>query len=373
MFDKHASRHLAAYLDGWLDSRATADVKTHVACCERCRGELEQTRHGMAMVEALPLAPAPDHLWTAIESALERPAAVERPAVFPWRFAAAAAALVMVAVAALWYVDRPRGESWEVVRLAGSPSIGSERITETALIRGGQSIQTDGSSRARIQIGEIGSVDVEPNTHVAVVAADPGEHRLALRSGEIAAKILAPPRLFFVETPSGTAVDLGCEYTLRCDRSGDGILRVQAGWVAFEFEGRESLVPAGASCRTRPGIGPGTPYFDDAPEPLVKALDLFDIHGAGVGPGPGAGPGASAGAGADEAAVALSAMLAESRTRDTLTLWHLLSRTDAGDRVRVYERMEALSPLPDGISREQVLALDAESLRRWREELAWTW
>ncbi|MEX2301066.1 MAG: zf-HC2 domain-containing protein [Bryobacterales bacterium] len=367
MFDKHASRQLAAYLDGGLDSRATADVKTHVASCERCRGELEQTREGMAMVEALPLAPAPHHLWTAIESALDRPAAVERPAVFPWRFAAAAAALGIVAVAALWYVDRPRGESWEVVRLAGSPSIGSERIAETALIRGGQSIETDGSSRARIQIGEIGSVDVEPNTQVAIVVARSSEHRLALRSGEIAAKILAPPRLFFVETPSGTAVDLGCEYTLRCDRSGEGILRVQAGWVAFEFEGRESLVPAGATCRTRPGIGPGTPYFDDAPEPLIKALDAFDFHGAG--PGPGAGGSVGRGGGAK----ALSVVLAESRTRDTLTLWHLLSRVDAGDRVRVYERMEALSPPPEGISRQPVLALDAESLRRWREELAWTW
>jgi hypothetical protein len=351
MFDKHASRHLAAYLDGRLDSRASADVKTHVASCERCRGELEQTREGMAMVEALPLAQAPDHLWTAIESALDRPA--PRPAVFPWRFAAAAVALVIVAVAALWYVDRPRGESWEVVRLAGSPSIGSERVTEIAQIRGGQSIETDGSSRARIRIGEIGSVDVEPNTQVAVVAAHPSEHRLALRSGEIAAKILAPPRLFFVETPSGTAVDLGCEYTLRCDRSGVGILRVQAGWVAFEFEGRESLVPAGATCHTRPGVGPGTPYFDDAPEPLLEALDAFDFHGGGAG--------------------ALSAVLAESRVRDTLTLWHLLSRVDAGGRVRVYERMDALSPPPDGVSREQVLALDAESLRRWREELAWTW
>jgi hypothetical protein len=282
---------------------------------------------------------------------------------------------VIVAVAALWYVDHPRGESWEVERLAGSPSIGSERIAATALIRGGQSIETDGSSRARIQIGEIGSVDVEPNTQVTIVAAHPSEHRLALRSGEIAAKILAPPRLFFVETPSGTAVDLGCEYTLRCDRSGDGILRVQAGWVAFEFEGRESLVPAGATCHTRSGVGPGTPYFEDAPEPLIIALDGLDFHGAG--PGASAGADGSVGAGGRVApgggAEALSVVLAESRTRDTLTLWHLLSRVDAGDRVRVYERMEALSPPPEGISRQQVLALDAESLRRWREELAWTW
>lgn len=353
MFHNYASRHLAPYLDGKLADGTRRHVETHVATCAGCRTELEQIREGMAMVQALPLAQAPEHIWAAIETALDRPETRERAPVFQWRFAAAAAALVILAAVASWYFVRPRGEQWEVVRLAGSPTIGSERIVKMARIRRGESIETDGSSRARIQVGEIGSVDVEPNTRLAVVAAHPREHRLALRSGEITAKILAPPRLFFVETPAGTAVDLGCEYTLRCDNSGVGVLRVQAGWVAFEFEGRESLVPAGATCRTQPGIGPGTPYFDDAPEPLVEALDAFDFQGGG--------------------ASAVNIVLAESRTRDTLTLWHLLSRVDPGDRLRVYERMAALSPPPDGISRQQLLALDPESLSRWRQELAWTW
>ena len=76
--------------------------------------------------------------------------------------------------------------------------------------RDGRGIERHGS-----RVGEIGSVEVEPNTRLRVVAAQPGEHRLALERGEIRAKITAPPRLFFVETASGTAVDLGCEYKLR--------------------------------------------------------------------------------------------------------------------------------------------------------------
>jgi hypothetical protein len=59
--------------------------------------------------------------------------------------------------------------------------------------------------------------------------------------------------------------------------------------------------------------------------------------------------------------------------RDTLTLWHLLARADPAGRMRVFERMSALSPMPDAISREKVLALDPESLTRWRQELAWAW
>jgi ferric-dicitrate binding protein FerR (iron transport regulator) len=379
MLDRHASRHLAAYLDGELDSAASRGVTTHVAACARCRGELDQVRAGMALAELLPLAQAPESVWAGIEAALERPAALEWPAapqgpagtaLAPparpgaatgrWRFAAAAALLVITALAVLWYGHAAHGEQWEVVRLAGSPAIGPERVAGTALIRGGQAIVTDGSSRARIQVGAIGSVDVEPGTSLAVVTARANEHRLALRSGEIAARIFAPPRLFFVETPAGTAVDLGCEYTLRCDTSGVGVLRVQTGWVAFEFEGRESLVPAGATCRTRPGVGPGTPYFDDASEALVEALQAFDFRRSGArAPEP--------------ARTLVDIVLAESRPRDTLTLWHLLSRVDPGERLRVYERMAALSPPPDGLSRERLLALDPESLSQWRLELAWTW
>jgi len=171
--------------------------------------------------------------------------------------------------------------------------------------------------------------------------------------GEIRAKISAPPRLFFVDTASGTAVDLGCEYALNTDEDGFGMLRVTKGWVSFQWKGLESLVPAGASCGTRPRAGPGIPYFDDAPENLKQALERFAFEKAGN--------------------EALGIILAESRVRDTLTLWHLLSRVEAGNRGRVYDRIAALTPVPAGVSREQALKLDPETLNRWKEELAWTW
>jgi hypothetical protein len=59
--------------------------------------------------------------------------------------------------------------------------------------------------------------------------------------------------------------------------------------------------------------------------------------------------------------------------RDTLTLWHLLFRVDTSERARVYDRIAALTPIPVGLSREKALALDPETMTRWREELAWTW
>jgi hypothetical protein len=246
-----------------------------------------------------------------------------------------------------WYGMRPARAAWPVTRLEGSPSAGTIKV--------GEWLQTDASSRARITVGNIGVVDVEPNTRLRLVAASPTEHRLTLAHGEISATVTAPPRLFLVDTPASTAVDLGCAYKIKTDESGDGVLRVTSGWVSLEWKGRESLVPAGADCRTRSKTGPGTPYFTDASENLQQALAAFDF-GGGL-----------------KASDPLETILSEARVRDTLTLWHLLARVNPAERVRVFDRMVELVPLPASVSRDRALELDPAALKSWREELAWKW
>ncbi len=253
--------------------------------------------------------------------------------------------MVILAVGAVvfWQVNRPA--PYEVSRLDAASGAGRMSI--------GEWIETDATSRARIKIGEIGTLDIAPNTRMQLLAAQPAEHRLKLARGFISAQILSPPRLFFVETPSSTVVDLGCAYTMEVDEAGVGQLRVTSGWASLEWNKVESLVPAGASCPTRPEVGPGTPAFDDASDRLRQALLEFDYANGG--------------------SRAVDVVLAESRQRDTLTLWHLLSRVEPDERPRIFDRMVAITPLPNGVTREKALALDAATLKLWREELAWTW
>ena len=139
-----------------------------------------------------------------------------------------------------------------------------------------------GSRRARPErrasrSGEIGRVDVDPNTRLQLVEARGREHRMALEKGTIHAQIWAPPKFFVVDTPSAVATDLGCAYTLKVDASGAGLVRVTSGWVGFEFKGRESFIPQEAVCATRPGVGPGTPYYEDAPSGYAAALTILDF------------------------------------------------------------------------------------------------
>jgi hypothetical protein len=357
MFQRHVSRRLAALVDGEMSAREAARINSHVSACLACSAALERIRFSAALLDRLPLAEAPASIWVSIEAAL---AAGERARVgrsedgFTWRpawrqplatwRAAAAVLLVSLTGLVLWQVTRPSAAS-DVVRLDARG--GDARMTI------GDWIETGDASRVRIRIGQIGTVDVGPNTRMQLLAARADEHRLNLAHGSISAEILAPPRLFFVETRSSTVVDLGCAYTMDVDQAGVGVLRVTSGWASLEFGGRESIVPAGASCPTRPEVGPGTPSFDDASARLKEALMAFDFAGGG--------------------AESLALVLAEARGRDTLTLWHLLPRVDAADRARVFDRLVELTPLPAGVARDKALALDPATLTLWREELAWTW
>ena len=335
MFTSHISRRIAAHIDGQLEQHSARQAEIHLRQCSRCQAEFEQVKQGMALVEQLPLVSAPEAMWSAIEAAFQEQHRRKTPVIeWLWQWRWVFAASVVLAVIGAAYFIHPQPNRWDVVRLGKASRIGA-----------GEWIETDARSRATVMVGAIGSVELAPNTRVRVVTALPGEHRLALAKGEILAKISAPPKLFFVDTAAGTAVDLGCEYTLSTGEDGSGLLRVIKGWVAFQWNGLESLVPAGASCRIRPQTGPQVPYFDDAPDSLKHAVENYD----------------------------LSAMLNESRARDTLTLWHLLWRVAGIDRERVFDRIATLTPVPAGVMREQALRLDPETLRRWKEELAWTW
>ena len=279
-------------------------------------------------------------------------------------FIAAFAGLAAAALLAVGVVDyesslhRPSisQSAWNVSTTEGAPRIGANTIGVSghlAALQAGETLETDGSSRATISDNATGEVDVDPDTRLRAVASRSGTKHLALDRGTIHAQIWAPAGRFVVDTPSAVAVDLGCVYTLHVDDSGNGLLQTSFGWVGFKLDGHESFIPTGAACATHPNSGPGTPYFEDASAKLREALAQFD----------------SAGSTPAQKSAALGIVLAEARKRDALTLWHLLSRADDSDRSRVFDRLSSLVPAPVGVTREGILRLDRAMLDTWWNQL----
>jgi hypothetical protein len=378
MFSNHVTKELSAYCHGEIAAEESRRIVEHLIGCRRCRTQFEEIKLGVKLAELLPQLSAPDSLWLDLQSRLDvetrelrlrssegpksglNPTSIFRKHKFNLPRVAPVAAVLLIAIGAgaFWLYSRESRPFWEVARLNGAPRIGSSRIDEKGRLGVGQWLETDGSSRAQIDVGSIGQVEIDPNTRVRLVETKPTEHRLELARGKLSANIWAPPRLFFVDTPSGVAADLGCAYTLEVDDHGVGLLHVTSGWVALQLKERESMVPAGATCATEPGIGPGTPYFDDASEKFRIALSKLDFGYAVDIP---------------DLKSPLEIVLAESRPRDTLTLWHLLARVEGDDRARVYERMAGFMPPPDGVTREGVLQLNEQMLQQWKDALEGTW
>ena len=400
MGERHYKNELSAFLNQELPKEERQTIGEHLLLCDDCRREHDEIKLGTSLAGSLKQADAPDAMWTNIRAALDRrdsPGIGLMPEVsrFDLRkgFAFAAALVAVSALSIIVYVSLFSGESPYVARhdgdrgsnisasnveppvnVAAVPSIDSnansantdqqtpappsgaswevEAIAGTApnSIAVGELLETDARSRARIAVADIGTVELAPNSRVRLEETSKAEHRLALEKGMLHAKILAPPRLFIVDTPSGKAVDLGCEYTLEVDKDGNSILHVTGGWVALERGGRESMVPAGMMCMTKKGGGLGTPFSADATESFRKALENFDFSGGSVQP-----------------------VVREAAFYDMFTLWHLLSRVRKDERGTVYDALAKLVPPPAKVTREGITSLDKKMLDSWKAEVENAW
>jgi hypothetical protein len=249
---------------------------------------------------------------------------------------AVAAAAVLGAVALSRLTPPAPATAWRVDSFAGQAQLGGQVAAVSMSLHAGQLVSTDDRSEVTLRADEFGTISIGPDSRLHAAS----NRRVTLERGVLHAFIWSPPREFVVDTPSARAVDLGCQYTLQVDPSGDGLLKVSLGWVAFQFGEHESFIPAGAECVTRKRGGPGIPYYEDAPESLRQSLALLERG--------------------DDAA--LPGVLAAARPADALTLWHLLTRAAERDRGAVFDRFAQLVTLPPEVTRAAVLRRDSHSL-----------
>lgn len=262
-------------------------------------------------------------------------------------FAVLAAVAIALSIRARF--DWRPGEPWNINVLHGSPKLAGSPIQNRAEFVVGQILTTDRDARARIRVADLGVVDVGPNSRVRLIATNAKRHRIGLDYGTISAHMWAPPFSLAVDTPSTALFDLGCAFTLRVDQNGHGVVHVTSGWVEFQTDSRNVIVPAGAEATTQPTLGPGTPYFSDASPTLKAAVTEFDSHPEDV----------------SLRAEALQSILQNTRSRDALTLLSLLSQLSRPQRAMVLDRLALFLPVPSGYTRDDVLDLREDAVNAY--------
>jgi hypothetical protein len=275
-----------------------------------------------------------------------------------WNLRLASAGVLVIALAASGLLLRVHTSvdsnqpGWDVARLSGAPQVGQFELASAsgkAQLKVGQLLVTDSNSRASVIAAEVGEIYVDAGSRLRLIETGSNRKRISLELGTIHAAIWAPPGEFVVETPSASAVDLGCAYTLHVNEDGSGTIRTTLGWVGFHRDGRDSFIPAGAMCSTRPDQGPGTPYFEDASEEFRNALHALDLETLS----------------SEARQGALRTILTQARRRDAFTLWHLLSRVNETERAQLYDRLAMLVTPPKGVTRDGTLALNPKMMDAW--------
>jgi hypothetical protein len=196
--------------------------------------------------------------------------------------------------------------------------------TRKGVLPVGQWLEAGQGVTAMVEVTDIGSLTVHNNTRLRLRETSSTRQRIELATGAVSVRVLAPPRLFIVDTPAASAVDLGCAYDIEVDASGRTHLRVTSGAVSLEGQGRASWVPEGHEAIATVERGPGLPLRMDSHRDLREAAERFDAGDA----------------------LGLRDVLAQASERDAATLNAVLLRTTGSERSAVMDRLEAQRGAP---------------------------
>ncbi|MBC8406694.1 MAG: hypothetical protein H8E15_15855 [Planctomycetes bacterium] len=342
-----------------------------------------------------PKDPSPDEIQNWVEELQPlrwqgwgeiQPTLPQRPANFEstskplrrmrWQWMSMAAA-VLLSLYFWWPEDLPESESdyasgFVVRALMGRPELISAKqgpansINSNSIAISGQNPQNIGigsklitpkGARARVGVGEIGEVILEENSALSVAdsSAIDGEYLLRLEQGKMVASIFAAPRIFQVDTPGGIAVDLGCIYETEILSDRITQLRVVAGLVSFESQGRSVVVPSGAYTWAYAGSGPVAPVRDEASGEFAAAWKFFVDREVA----------------ATTRQAALVSLVEHAQAKDGITLWYLLRDCEEPYRRELALALNRLAPAPDGAILEQCATGEGAALERWRAAYGW--
>ncbi len=211
----------------------------------------------------------------------------------------------------------------------------------------GTALATPPDVTAEVVVADIGALTLAGGSELTLAATGTAQHRLRLAHGRLSARVTAPPRLFIVDTPAATAIDLGCAYDLAVLPDGRTRLTVTEGVVELAAGPRLAHVTRGHTVTTAADRGPGTPIAVAADPAFAALVGRWDAGDA----------------------AALAPLVAAAGAGDTLTLWNLLANAAPAARPAILARLDELFPRPEWLLADELVAGKPEAIAGLRDVL----
>ncbi len=244
----------------------------------------------------------------------------------------------------------PDTAQWTIVNKSGTPQLNDKIITRTRDINIGDIIQTNDTSKATIEMPDVGTIEILESTTIERLG---GSYSAKLVSGKIIVNTDGAKEFLHIEISQSiiNEFNLGSKYILQTDGSGNSTIELIDGWLQLISGETEFIFPGEYNLKILKGAGAGLPFHTSSTSGFINLLEEY-IFGR-------------------KSDKYLNMIIESSSAKDGITLWNLFRIVKHGQRQVVYDKLYELFPHPDEINKEDILTLDEDMLYVWLEEIEW--
>ena len=237
------------------------------------------------------------------------------------------------------------GGGWEIMQFSGQPLIDNNKVTEGDVFSEKSAITTDNNSTVTISIPEVGRVMIDTSSVVKRVGEG---FTLEVEKGQIKKYEGNASDVLTVQTPLAVVKEFyeGSAFRLRIMDHNQAKINVESGWIVVEVKEFKSYIPKNYDCLISKGHYV-LPYASDTNPELKSLYEGF----SGVND------------------PSLGTIISMATRKDAITLWHLLQLISNENRFIVYDRLSEFIPVPNGVTKEGIQALNKNMLMQWRQEI----
>ncbi|MCX6151632.1 MAG: FecR domain-containing protein [Ignavibacteriales bacterium] len=257
--------------------------------------------------------------------------------------------LIAILVICLYlYTSLQENYPWEIIKSEGSYVI-QNRLTDQKKFYLDDKLITHDYSNVTVKIADFGLLHIDQNSIIKLIDAQKGENRIKLFQGSVSANTWTQTGKFSIETQNAITTENKSNFKINYFADTTTVINVISGFVEINSGNNVFMLPEGYTFKIHQNET-GIPVNNSSTGNLKIALIEFEKkHDQN----------------------SFNIILNESAEFDALTLWHIFPLIDEHLRGKLFDKLNSFYAAPNGVTKQGILELNKEMLKKWWDEIAW--